>query len=385
MNRRVFLLQEVILNYRIPFLNALAQQTGIDLALVTCPLSRRLQADAFREADQEMQFKTFLLPVLSETPFQYLFALISLLISERPDVVITVLGHSVLYALAILKVIFRFKLVLWHGGVPYRDPAKIEEYVRKIDTKKMGLPTFRSFLRNCDRFVLYSDHAKTFFREYFFIPEGKMFVAPNSPDTQLYQNVKERIAFTSGREIIRSRYCDNENKMILTVGRLNKQRRLDLLLKAYKKIRDEYPHVSFVIIGDGPEKPGMEKLSLDMGLQDVFFVGEIYNDRELAKYYACACIYAYSGVASLALKIAMTMGVPVVGFDYGLEVHAIQEGITGFVVPFGDWEALASRVLFLLKNEDRREVLSTAAGKVIRDGMNLDSMVKGFVATIENC
>lgn len=382
---KVFLLQQALLNYRIPFYNALAQQKGFDFALVTCPLSSRLRSEAFREADQQRAFKSFLLPVVSEKPFQYLCALVALLVRERPDVLITGLGHRVFYTLAILKYIFRFKLVLWNGGVPYRDKAKVSEYARKIDAKKLGFPTFRTFLQHCDGFVLYSDHAKIFFKEYFSIPEEKMFVAPNSPDTNLYWTMKEDVKKNGGAAEIKKRYAPNGEKMLLTLGRLNKERRLDILLKAYRKIAGEYPDVSFVIIGDGPERTPMEKLSCCMGLKKVFFTGEIYDDTELAKYFAYAYAYVYAGVASLAVTIAMTMDLPVVGFDYGLEVHAVRDGVTGFVVPFGDWETLADKILFLLKNEDKRESFSAEACKIMREEINLVAMVNGFVDAIAYC
>jgi glycosyltransferase involved in cell wall biosynthesis len=380
---KVFLIQQGLLNYRIPFFNALAQREGIDFALVACPISSRLRSEAFREADQQSRFKSFLLPILSEKPFQYLCALVALLVRERPDVVITGLGHRVLYTLSILKHLFRFKLVLWNGGVPHRDKTKVLEYARKIDAKKLGFPTFRTFLKHCDGFVLYSNNAKSFFREYFSIPEEKMFVAPNSPDTNLYWKIREHMAENGSGTEIKQRYSPNGEKILLTLGRLNKERRLDLLLKAYRKISGEYPDVPFVIIGDGPERTPMEKLSCDMGLKNVFFTGEIYDDTELAKYFAYA--YAYAGIASLAVKIAMTMGVPVVGFDYGLEVHAVRDGVTGFVVPFGDWEMLADKILFLLKNEETRNSFGRAAESIVQEEINLDMMVKGFTDAIRNC
>jgi glycosyltransferase involved in cell wall biosynthesis len=380
---KVFLLQEALLNYRMPLYDALAQQKGFDFALVTCPISSCMRSMAFREADQKRRFRSFLLPVLSEKPLRYFCALVALLIREKPDVVIAGLGHRVLYSLAILKHLFRFKLILWHGGVPYREKSKVEKYAHNIDAKKLGIPTFRTFLKHCDGVVLYSDHAKFFLKEYFSIPEEKMFVAPNAPDTNLYRNIKERMAENGDVTQIKQRYSPNGEKILLTLGRLNKERRLDLLLKAYKKIAGKYPDVSFVIIGDGPERTPMEKLSCNMGLKNVFFTGEIYDDTELAQFFAYA--YAYAGIASLALKIAMTMGVPVVGFDYGLEVHAVRDGVTGFVVPFGDWEILADKILFLLKNEEIRNSFGRAAERIIQEEINLDMMVQGFVNAIDSC
>lgn len=379
---KVFLLQEAILNYRIPVYNALAKETGIDFALVTCVLSNRMISEAFKETGQQRNFKTFIIPSLSESPFRYLIALVVLFIRARPNVVITGLGHRVQYSLAILKHLFGFKLILWSGGVPYRDKDRVAKYAHTINAKKLGFPTFRTFLQHCNGFVLYSDHAKTFFKEYFSIPEDKMFVAPNSPDTNLYWNIKEHVAEDVSVLTIKQRYSPNGEKILLTLGRLSKDRRLDLLLKAYKKISEEYPLVSFIVIGDGPERTAMENLSREMHLKNVFFVGEIYDDTELAKYFACA--YIYTGIASMAFKIAMTMGVPIVGFDYGLEVHAVKDGVTGYIVTCNNYESLAKKIIFLLNNKDIQKLFSATSEKIIRENINLNSMVKGFVNVIKN-
>ena len=46
------------------------------------------------------------------------------------------------------------------------------------------------------------------------------------------------------------------------------------------------------------------------------------------KYYLLSDIFVTPGVASMALKMAMTLGKPVITVDYGLEVHDIEDGVT---------------------------------------------------------
>ena len=381
---KVTILQETLTNYRVDFFEKLSAAKGIELTLVYSPLSQKLKAQSFKEFEPAGKFKSRLMPISTEQTFRYWARMMIYFWRQSPDVVVTGLWMRSLYLLVILKHLFGFKLVFWYGGFPYRDEEKVGKVASELMKRKYFFRPFRVFLDSCDAFVLYSRQAKESMAKYMNIDSRKMFVAPNSPNTDLY--FQEKLALNSQHEDIRRLtkiFSPNGERVLLTLGRLDQTRRIDLMLEAFSVVQRQYSQVSLVIIGDGNERPRMEELSAAMGLKNVFFVGEIYDDREIAKYMYLS--YSYSGIASMAVKIAMAMGVPVVGFDYGLEVHDIEDGNNGYVVEFGNVNRLAEKILVLLQHTELRDYFGSEAYLKMKTSINIDKMVEGFGQAILHC
>lgn len=383
---KVILLQEGITNYRVPFYKKISQQDGIDFKLVCSPFSSKLRAESFENADPAIEFKTHTLPISTEQRVSYWFELLRYIRSEKPDVVITGLWMSSLYMLGLLKAFFGYKLILWSGGIPYKDEELVRKEALAMDRRKLFVRPYRWFLDKCDALVLYSEHSKEFHARFFGVERLKMFVAPNSPDTDTLFAMKayfeEHIEeVTSAKK----RILPESGKVILTLGRLNKGRRMDLLLDVMKDVQREYPSIGLVVIGDGSEKEWCEKYVPKSLLRNVVFLGAIYDDREIAKYLGIADIFIYTGVASLAVKTAMSMGVPVVGFDHGLEVHAIEDGSSGFIVPFGNTKSMSEKILMLLRDEKLSRRMGEQGFQIMRHRINLNAMVNGFAQAILSC
>ena len=110
--------------------------------------------------------------------------------------------------------------------------------------------------------------------------------------------------------------------------------------------------VSLVIVGDGGERENLQKLADNLGLRTVFFEGAVYDEYELCKYFLVSDIFVTPGVASMALKMAMALGKPVITVDYGLEVHDIVDGVNGIVFPMDDDERLAEQIMRLLESDE---------------------------------
>lgn len=383
---KVILLQEGITSYRVPFYKKLSQQKGIDFTLVCSSFSTKLKAESFENADPAGGFKTYMLPIPTERTFQYWFELVRYIRRAKPDIVITGLWMSSLYLLGFIKPLFGYKLILWSGGVPYLDEDRVRKEALAMDRRKLLVKPFRLFLNRCDALVLYSEHSKDFYSRFFGFERPQMFVAPNSPDTDVLFDVKAyHEQHLEEMTAARKKLLPESNKVILTLGRLNKGRRMDLLLDVMKDVQDEFANVGLMIIGDGSEREWCERCVEKSGLRNVLFLGAIYGDREIAGYLRMAEVFIYTGVASLAVKVAMSMGVPVVGFDHGLEVHAIEDGISGFVVPFGNTKAMSEKVLMLLRDEKLQERVGEQGFQIMRDRINLAAMVDGFVQAILLC
>lgn len=118
----------------------------------------------------------------------------------------------------------------------------------------------------------------------------------------------------------------SEDKIILTVSRLTKEKQLHLAIQALAQIKD--PQVKLVIIGTGPLKSQLQFLAQKLNLSErVIFVGEL-GPEELAKSYQLARVFlltsAYEGYG-LVLAEAALARLPIVSTDVGIarEVGAV--------------------------------------------------------------
>ncbi len=156
--------------------------------------------------------------------------------------------------------------------------------------------------------------------------------------------------------------------LMLTVARLRHSepgKGIDTVIQALPKVLEAVPHASLVVVGDGDQRPWLENLAAQLGVrQKVRFVGHV-EERELREFYRQAELFVMpsrqEGFGLVFLE-AMAFGKPVVGGAFGGTLDVVVEGVTGYIVPYGDVDALADRLICLLRDEDLRRRMG-AAGK----------------------
>lgn len=173
--------------------------------------------------------------------------------------------------------------------------------------------------------------------------------------------------------------------LVSSFGRLLSRKDFPTFLKAARLIVDKRgADCSFVISGDGPEEPALRALARGLGIakQVAFCHGAAAQEqllRETDVYVQCA---RTEGFGSVALQ-AMAHGVPVVASSTGGLITLVRDGETGFLVPVGNPEAVAARVLELLANDELRLRMGRAARHVAFTDYNLDRMMERTVALYE--
>lgn len=168
-----------------------------------------------------------------------------------------------------------------------------------------------------------------------------------------------------------------ERCVILFVGRIEPLKGIDTLLRAIALLAPEMPcwrdELSVVIIGGAPgagidqvnaEVARLERLRTELGIEDlVTFQGA--KDQDMLVYYYSAAEMTvmpshYESFGMVALE-SMACGTPVVASKVGGLAFNVQDGQTGFLVPDGDADVLASRIRLLLKDRELRERLGLQA------------------------
>lgn len=165
---------------------------------------------------------------------------------------------------------------------------------------------------------------------------------------------------------------------VVWLGALAPVKRLDVLLGALGRT----PGAVLRVIGDGPERPAVERLVRTLGLSDrVTLVGHRDDPSdELAR----GQVFALTSAAEncpLALLQAMASGVPVVASRVGGVPEVVRDGVDGLLVEAGDEAALASALGRLAADRDLRSRLGDAGRRRVRDGFTLDQCVDGLLVS----
>ena len=376
--KKVFIIQNIIPNYREPVFRKLAKK--LDLTVFYSSLSSKAKSRSFVQKNEFTGFKAVLLTSLNFRNRVYQFTFLKHIMLKRPDVVIAQnFGHLDMLLALILCKILALDFYWWRGGVPYihRDKPK-----KGIVSKLLGEKDPRILLSKlATGMFVYTKYAKIYLENKGF--KCKIVVTPNSPDTnnflRLKKNFQENPVLLD--EFI-NKFSPNGEKIILLVGRLYKTRRTRDLIQAYQNIMLECPNVSLVIVGDGSERAKNEQKVKELGLKNVHFEGAIYDDELLAKYYMVSDFFVTPGVASMAIKIAMLFGIPVITADYGLEVHVVKDGINGYVYPMGEFKQISNLVKHLIKDQLTYSKISNNAIETIENDVNINKMTEAFVKEI---
>lgn len=128
------------------------------------------------------------------------------------------------------------------------------------------------------------------------------------------------------------------------------------LVRALDLLRDECPDLSVLLVGDGPARHKVEAVVAECGLEDrVVFAGRRFDIPHLL---SAMDIYALPSIHGEffpnSIIEAMSFGLPWVGADIAGLSELTAEGEAGWVVPPGDFTALADRLRPLVQDPDRR-------------------------------
>ena len=107
-------------------------------------------------------------------------------------------------------------------------------------------------------------------------------------------------------------------------------------------------------MGDGSQRSALENLATELQLQRTTFTGRVEHD-EINRQYSASDIYLNASKIDnqpLSILEAFACGLPVVTTEAGGIPDIVTEEISGFLVPVGDYEALAARALKLLTREE---------------------------------
>lgn len=181
------------------------------------------------------------------------------------------------------------------------------------------------------------------------IEPNKLKILPRGIDTELFSPARREKAFWD-----RFEGAGNELRL-LYVGRVSKEKDMDVLAAAYRKLREEKLPVKLFIVGDGPYvKPLMELLP------DAIFTGYLAGE-ELATAYASADLFVFPSTTDTFGNViveAQASGLPVIVSDLGGPKELVEDGVDGLVTKAHDAQDFAEAIRRLTTNGPLRAQMS---------------------------
>jgi glycosyltransferase involved in cell wall biosynthesis len=170
-----------------------------------------------------------------------------------------------------------------------------------------------------------------------------------------------------------------DRPIFLTVSRLDPEKRIDLVIKAFAKSLAKGP-AHLLIAGKGQEQPNLEKLTRKLGISEqVTFTGFL-SDEELPMIYASADVFVIAGVAELQSIVtmeAMATGLPIIAANAVALPELIKPGQNGYLFKIDDLNELASYIQELSLDPDLRQKLGSNSRDLIYRH-NLDGVINQF-------
>lgn len=181
------------------------------------------------------------------------------------------------------------------------------------------------------------------------VSDSRCIVIPNGIDTTRYiprPDVRYRVRRDLG---IREREF-----VWISTGRLEAVKDHSTMLKAFNAIINSYPDMKLVLVGQGAKRPEIEDMIRSLGLHEsVIMLGQRTDVPDLLNGADGFVLSSRWEGMPLALMEACAVGLPAVATNVGGNREVVRDGVTGYLVPAGDPEALAEamqKLIFLPEN-----------------------------------
>jgi glycosyltransferase involved in cell wall biosynthesis len=239
----------------------------------------------------------------------------------------------------------RTKSYLWSHGLYGR-----EEFYRR------WMRVFFMNLANGD--FVYNNRAKKLLVDAG-IAENKLHVIYNSLDFDNIEKVRGEFS-ESKRTQLKKSFELPDAPTIYCISRINKSKKIDMLIEAIHQLKEKNFILNGFIIGDGPEVGNLKKMVEDYDLQgQIIFVGPLYDEKTISEHIMSSDLCVCPGAIGLTAIHSLSYGVPVVSNDnypsQGPEFEAIEPGVTGDFFEDGNVIDMAEKIQQVLKQSARNK------------------------------
>lgn len=150
----------------------------------------------------------------------------------------------------------------------------------------------------------------------------------------------------------RNHYAPLGEKIMIHVSNFRAVKRVEDVLRVFDKVRKKIP-TKLILVGDGPERPNIEKLCRELDTcRDIFSLGKIVDPKEVLCIADLFILPSETESFGLAALEAMAMNLPVISTNTGGLPEVNVQGVTGYLSNVGDVDDMAANAVKILEKED---------------------------------
>lgn len=378
MKKGIIIFQRILPHYRTGFFKKFCEIfRGTKILYGQPHKNESLQNDIFRNESSFEEIKNF---YFNKSGQIFVSGIYLKILKYRPGVIISVfnVGNLNIYFLFFLKFFMRFKLILWSFGY---EPS------RGFNPKKFFTDKIRLYLsQKADAVIFYWQTGLNEVK-YFSKKSEHYFVANNTLDTEVQFRLKESFD-RLGKENIMNELGVKERFHFIYVGRLLKDKQIDMLLNAYQSLETKISDCRLTVIGSGPEENELKNLSKELGLKNVDFKGEIIDEEITGKWIYISDVFVMPGRLGLSVVHSFCFGTPVISQDKGKYFHGegigyIKNGVNGLLSERENVKSLSDAMFRIISNPGFSEMLKQNAFETARTVCSVEKMLSGFEKAIE--
>jgi glycosyltransferase involved in cell wall biosynthesis len=207
------------------------------------------------------------------------------------------------------------------------------------------------------------------------IAKGKICLIENGVNLEMFTTN------SSSQAIKESFGIKKEALVVGTIGALTREKGHQYLLRAALKVIRIYPEAIFLLVGDGIERPGLEKTASSLGIKDsVIFAGMRKDVPEILSILNVFVLPSLSEGLPMALLEAQAAQIPVVATSVGAIPDVLENGATGMLIPPKDPQAIAEAIIMILSDKKLASGIAQKGFERVRDNFSSEKMASKYLS-----
>ena len=275
------------------------------------------------------------------------------------------------------------QLPAWLAGVPIRIHGEHGRDVSDLDGSNVTYQRVRRFYRP---FVSYYLALSRDLAEYLIkvihIPEDKVLQVYNGVDAVRFHPA------STGRHDLGCPFPRPAHWLVGTVGRMQTVKDQPTLVRAFIRALEIAPSLRhclrLALIGNGPLLAECQRLLLEAGAIELAWLpGERSDIPEIMRELDCFVLPSLAEGVSNTILEAMSTGLPIIATDVGGNAELVSDGLTGYIIPAADHEAMAEKIVHLAKQRDIARGMGRAGRDLVENKFSMNAMITAYQGTYD--
>jgi len=260
-------------------------------------------------------------------------------------------------------------------GIPYVNA------VHNARTQSAAVVLLRRLcMKYSDHVIALSEGHREFITRYYGVHADKIRIVPNGVDIGRFQLGMSNMLYRAKLNL------PLDKPIVVIIATLRPLKAHKVFLQAAQKVLVEFPETQFLVVGDGPERNGLELYAAQLGIQaSAHFLGQRTDIPEILSCIDVSVLSSSQEAFPITILESMAASKPVVATDVGLLDELVQHEETGFLVQPGDTEGLAESINKLIMNPTLSSKMGAAGRRRVENRFSMQNTISALESVILEC